>query len=184
MNIGEKIIELRKKENLTQEELAEKIGVVRQTISKWELNETAPDLAQAKKLAEVFKVSLDEIVGSGKNTTKKKNNYLKYIIIFGIFIVLLLVFVKVYIDKNSDIHDENAVDVWHVNCKLDDKTIEYYIEYYRSDGKIKGIQFPSFMYSVIGASEDEDDANDLIFKTKQYYELNNGVCTDIEEEQK
>ena len=49
MEIGNKIMELRKKNNLSQEELAEKVGVARQTISKWELGETAPDLKQAKK---------------------------------------------------------------------------------------------------------------------------------------
>ena len=47
MEIGNKIMELRKKSGLTQEELAEKIGVARQTISKWELGETYPDIKQA-----------------------------------------------------------------------------------------------------------------------------------------
>ncbi|MDE6141658.1 MAG: helix-turn-helix domain-containing protein, partial [Bacilli bacterium] len=44
MDLGEKIANLRKESKLSQEELAEKIGVARQTISKWELNETAPDI--------------------------------------------------------------------------------------------------------------------------------------------
>ena len=47
MEIGNKISELRKKNNLSQEALAEKIGVTRQTISKWELGETSPDIKQA-----------------------------------------------------------------------------------------------------------------------------------------
>ena len=50
MNIGNKISELRKKNNYTQEELAEKLNVSRQTISKWELNETSPSLEDAAKL--------------------------------------------------------------------------------------------------------------------------------------
>lgn len=44
MEIGNKILILRKQNNLSQEELAEKVGVSRQTISKWELGETSPDL--------------------------------------------------------------------------------------------------------------------------------------------
>lgn len=48
MNLGNKITELRKQINLSQEELAEKVGVTRQTISKWELEETSPDINQAK----------------------------------------------------------------------------------------------------------------------------------------
>ena len=50
MEIGNKISELRKKNNLSQEALAEKIGVTRQTISKWELGETSPDIKQAKEI--------------------------------------------------------------------------------------------------------------------------------------
>lgn len=44
MDFGKRIQELRKKSNLSQEELSDKVGVARQTISKWELNETSPDL--------------------------------------------------------------------------------------------------------------------------------------------
>ena len=56
MEIGNKILELRKKNNLSQEALAEKIGVSRQTISKWELGGTSPDIKQAKELSKVFNV--------------------------------------------------------------------------------------------------------------------------------
>ena len=48
MELGKQIYELRKKANLSQEQLAEKVGVSRQTISKWELGETAPDLSKHK----------------------------------------------------------------------------------------------------------------------------------------
>ena len=61
MEIGKKIMDLRKKNGLSQEELAEKVGVARQTISKWELGETSPDLKQSKELSKIFKVSLDEL---------------------------------------------------------------------------------------------------------------------------
>ena len=61
MNLGNKILVLRKKENLSQEQLAEKMDVTRQTISKWELNETTPDIKQAKCLSNIFKISLDEL---------------------------------------------------------------------------------------------------------------------------
>ena len=54
MEFGNKINELRKKNSLSQEELAEKMNVARQTISKWELNETSPDIEQAKKLYIIY----------------------------------------------------------------------------------------------------------------------------------
>ena len=67
MNLGNKILELRKKENLSQEQLAEKMNVTRQTISKWELNETTPDIKQAKELSKIFKISLDELTNNDIN---------------------------------------------------------------------------------------------------------------------
>lgn len=62
MNIGEKIIELRKGRSYTQEKLANKLGITRQTLSNWECNITSPDLEQAKKIAEIFNISLDDLV--------------------------------------------------------------------------------------------------------------------------
>ena len=68
MGIGNKILELRKKENLSQEQLAEKMNVTRQTISKWELNQTTPDIKQAKELSRLFKISLDELTDNDITT--------------------------------------------------------------------------------------------------------------------
>ena len=59
--IGENIQFLRKKRNITQEALAERIGVSRQTIAKWENSESAPDLALADRLAQALEVSLDDL---------------------------------------------------------------------------------------------------------------------------
>ena len=64
MNIGQNILNLRKSAKLSQEQLAEKIGVTRQTISNWELEESSPDLKQAKELSEIFNVSLDDLTGN------------------------------------------------------------------------------------------------------------------------
>lgn len=61
MKIANKIQKLRKKENMSQEDLANKVSVTRQTISNWENGESSPDLKQAKELAKIFNVSLDEL---------------------------------------------------------------------------------------------------------------------------
>ena len=50
MGLGSSLNSARKKSGLSQEEVAEKLGVSRQTISKWELDETLPDIRQAKRL--------------------------------------------------------------------------------------------------------------------------------------
>ena len=62
MKLGESLSNARKKSGLSQEEVAEKLGVSRQTISKWETDETLPDLRQSKKLALLYHLSLDELI--------------------------------------------------------------------------------------------------------------------------
>ena len=62
MTLGNHLYNARKKSGLSQEEVAGKLGVSRQTISKWELDETLPDIRQAKRLAVLYHLSLDELV--------------------------------------------------------------------------------------------------------------------------
>lgn len=62
MNLGNSLFSARKKSGLSQEEVAAKLGVSRQTISKWELGETLPDIYQSKKLAVLYHLSLDELI--------------------------------------------------------------------------------------------------------------------------
>ena len=62
--IGKNIQKLRKQKDLTQEALAEKIGVARQTIAKWETDESTPDLDMAGHLAAELDVSLDDLVNA------------------------------------------------------------------------------------------------------------------------
>ena len=60
--LNENIKALRKSRGLSQQELAVKLNVVRQTVSKWETDETIPDLCQAKKMAVLYNISLDELI--------------------------------------------------------------------------------------------------------------------------
>ena len=62
MKLGENLFQARKKKGLSQEAVAEKLGVSRQTISKWEKDETLPDIRQAKKLAVLYGLTLDELI--------------------------------------------------------------------------------------------------------------------------
>lgn len=62
MSLGNSLFNARKKSGLSQEEVAEKLGVSRQTISKWELGETLPDIRQSKKLSNLYHLTLDELI--------------------------------------------------------------------------------------------------------------------------
>ncbi|MBR5156403.1 MAG: helix-turn-helix transcriptional regulator, partial [Clostridia bacterium] len=63
MTVGENIQRLRKKLGLSQEGLAEKLFLTRQTVSQWETDQTTPTLDNIKLLKDVFGVSTDEILG-------------------------------------------------------------------------------------------------------------------------
>ncbi|MBR3920749.1 MAG: helix-turn-helix transcriptional regulator [Oscillospiraceae bacterium] len=70
MNFGERLKQIRANQGLSQEQLAEKIGVSRQAITKWETNRGLPDVENMIILAEIFKVTLDELILERMNTAE------------------------------------------------------------------------------------------------------------------
>ncbi|WP_148511422.1 helix-turn-helix transcriptional regulator, partial [Hungatella hathewayi] len=63
MTFSERLILLRKQKGFSQEQLGAEVGVTRQTVSKWELGETTPEMDKLIKLAELFGITLDELAG-------------------------------------------------------------------------------------------------------------------------
>lgn len=136
--LGEKIIKERKKHYLSQENLAEVIGVTRQTISNWELNETSPDLKQAQKLADIFNISMDELIGN-KNillekidkTESNSKLIIKLIkvlgITLGILIFILLCILGIYFSTinyyKSEVTSSGEGRVCYFNGKISDYII-------------------------------------------------------------
>ncbi len=70
MEFNEQLICLRKQKGMSQEQLGEKIGVTRQTVSKWELGETTPDMDKLIELSKLFGISIDELVGKDAPSTE------------------------------------------------------------------------------------------------------------------
>lgn len=66
MTLAEKLLSLRTERGLSQEDLAEQLGVSRQSVSKWETDQSVPDLDKIIKLADLFGVMVDELVREGK----------------------------------------------------------------------------------------------------------------------
>lgn len=69
--IGERMIEFRKKQGYSQQEVADILEVSRQTISNWESNQGAPTIDKAKQLAQLYHVSMDDLVGHNINILTK-----------------------------------------------------------------------------------------------------------------
>ena len=62
MDLGNNLFHARKRRGLSQEDVAQRLGVSRQTVSKWETGETVPDIRQSKKMAALYNISLDELI--------------------------------------------------------------------------------------------------------------------------
>ena len=93
MELGNNIYRLRREHGLSQEKLAEKINVTRQTISNWELNVTAPNPEQLILLSREFNVSIDALVGNilvpaqkeiSSNRISSRNIYMAFAIICSV----------------------------------------------------------------------------------------------------
>lgn len=108
MKFNEKLIKLRKASGLSQEELGDKLDVARQTVSKWELGETTPEMDKLVELSNLFHVSMDEMaketetpeviareldhqkINSVYTDVGKAKKVIKhYLIIFGIIAIII-----------------------------------------------------------------------------------------------
>lgn len=191
MNLGNKITELRKQINLSQEELAEKVGVTRQTISKWELEETSPDINQAKKLSNIFNISLDELTNNNVNNIliKKVNNTeklagltIKILKVIGIsLIILFVIFVITFILFNIDrinSKDNKVVGKYSLSCELDKEKYSYEIEY-NKDFQIIYSGGDAFISNHTDV-ETESDANKVKAHIEDYFKEHNGTCKFVE----
>lgn len=105
VEIANSLVRLRKKNGLSQEALAEKIGVSRQAVSKWERAESSPDTDNLIALAELYNLSLDDMI-KGNNVeeiqvntedNKKKEDKVSLLKLFPypVFVVLVFLFIGI-----------------------------------------------------------------------------------------
>ena len=97
--IGKFIYDLRKKYNLTQAELANRLHVTAQAVSKWENGRGVPDIELLKKLSEEFDVSIGELIEGKEDNNKKKK---KLGIVIGILFLILVVGVVIFVLLKKD----------------------------------------------------------------------------------
>ena len=186
MDLGNKIANLRKKNSLSQEELADKIGVTRQTISKWELNNTTPDIVQAKKISEVFSISLDELTDNNmdnilinkvSNTEKLATLTIKILKFIGvsllIFLILIFILAIIMYKNKFKNRDYNVVGKYSITCSLDNETYFYEVEY-NKDFQVIYAGGDAFIANHVDL--DLDDANKVAAHINDYFRIFNGTC--------
>lgn len=86
MNLSDRIYELRKKKGISQEELADKIGVSRQAISKWESEQSTPDMDKIIFMSEFFDVSTDYLLKGLESPSQMSEKSRKYFLLSFVFI--------------------------------------------------------------------------------------------------
>ena len=96
MTIGERLYNLRKEKNISQEELANALDVSRQTVSKWETGESMPDFNKIKPICEYFGITTDELITGSQNIVEqkkedKRNKFARNLAIsVGLYIISLV----------------------------------------------------------------------------------------------
>ena len=111
MKFNEKLMSLRRKAGLSQEELGEKLNVTRQTISKWELGQTTPEMEKLKEMSNLFQISVDELLSDKEITAseepikmnepkKSKKGWIVAIIILAVILLLVFYLVPMFLTKN------------------------------------------------------------------------------------
>lgn len=102
MSLGETLLEMRKKKHLSQEEVAEKLNVTRQTISKWETDQSSPDFDKIGPLCDLYEISADELLrgksiksNEGESDRIEENSKLRIKRAKGISIGVLIYFLSI-----------------------------------------------------------------------------------------
>lgn len=187
MDLGKKILELRKKNKLSQEQLAEKLDVTRQTISNWELNETTPDINQAKEISKIFNISLDDLVDNDvKNIVVEKIsnterlagiliNILKFIGIGLLVLIIIDVIALIVFNAFTDSSQNDDIIETELTCSLNDEIYNYSIKYYESNYDIIDAGGDTYINDVVDAGS-YNDAEKLITVIEAYFENNGGTC--------
>ena len=129
MKINEKIYSLRKEHHLSQEELADKIGVSRQTVSKWELGESCPDFDKIIPLCEVFGITSDELLKDKKVEKEEKKDNQKpdvvkaALICISIFIYFIAIVSIVLSEEFLHLNEGLSVAIFLTLCGVATATI-------------------------------------------------------------
>lgn len=123
MSIGEKILSLRKGKNLSQEEVANELNVSRQTISKWETDQSLPDFDKIVPLCNLFEISTDELlkgekqIEGNKEVLQTPSHSNPLVVCTGIFIYFLSI-IWIAFAQAIDINEELSICIFLLFCAI------------------------------------------------------------------
>lgn len=117
MSLGERLLDLRKSKHLSQEELADKLNVTRQTISKWETDQSTPDLDKIMPLCKLYGISSDELLTGVKEEnhileSKEETKKNKLGLVIGIFLIFISIAWVVFAEEGLHLSDGIYVPIF------------------------------------------------------------------------
>ena len=187
MTFGERLLSYRNAVNLSQEKLAEKVGVTRQTVSKWETNQSVPDFDKILPLCEVLGITTEELIkGEKENKTEqleeikqenekakkeyiqKRNKKKAIVLSISIFLYCIATFALPYMIEVLRYEDAHAVMIWATLCTIATVIIVYffvaYPNMYKEDKEKREIK------------EDIEELNDTI---EEIEKINNDTIKNV-----
>ena len=184
MNLGNNILKLRKENKLSQEELAEKVNVTRQTISNWELGSTQPTPEQLKLLSKIFNISVDELLDNDtsdyviqkvSNTEKLAGIIIKILKVIGIGFLVLLVIDIVALILFVGVKGTPGVSHTSVmmECNIADNNYTIEVD---DNGYFECTDCSKNIINDINKIIVPDDVDETVEAIEEYFNEKNGTC--------
>ena len=186
MKFEEKIIILRKQNYLSQEQLAEKLNVTRQTISKWELGQSKPDMEKLTDMSKLFNVNIemltnDQLKLGQNNSPKKKDGGNRKLVLYILIIILVMAIVTLVIRLAID-KKENKNNIFNKFGEIFDignySKTEFNSKFEFKTGTQSGFFLSSLIDDVITSNKkNKDQKIEVIFLNENYGTDANKVLT-------
>lgn len=188
MNLGKKLIEIRKQNNMSQEEFAEIFNVTRQTISSWENSKSYPDIDTLVKISNRFNISLDTLLKEDGELVKEFDKKIKKGKKFNITIlVIVLVFLAIIFVYLALINKDKYYPLKGVICTYENNFITQSYRY-NSKGNPIGVgirthygekeEFREIFNktTILDYYKSYKDIDDLVEGVKKQYEETGATC--------
>lgn len=182
---GDRIVEGRSKKGLSQEAFAEKMGVSRQMVSRWELNTAMPRTQKIKMISEILEIPINELIGSkikGDFTSPQIANHINWKAVMKRIAVILIILIVLYFAYVG----YKFVILNGISSKLEQyKTVNNY--YFKIECKIDGVKqetkevwYKDGYYKI----KETNNFDTLISSTTSYLDLNNNFRYIVNDEEK
>lgn len=167
--IAKMILEIRKGNNLTQKEFADKFGVTYQAVSKWENGKNIPDIAIIREICKEFNIDINEMLDVDVNKSKdnRKNKYIFILLMLLIFIIILIIQLSYSSSESFEFKTlDTSCDNFNISGSIayNDNTSSIYISSVEYCGSFNNIKYKKIECNLY----DIDDNKEIVISDCNY----------------